>query len=98
MSEPPKKRMPADDASRQFFAPQAIERRKSRFQRFLAREFTQCLLKTFGAFLNSRNAKLYLACRPDSHFGFDDFPDFARLYSDFTQQWWGTCRGSTCCS
>ncbi|HXW31146.1 MAG TPA: TylF/MycF/NovP-related O-methyltransferase [Xanthobacteraceae bacterium] len=42
-------------------------------------------MATVGAFLNSRNAKLYLAFRPDAHFDFDRFPQFAEFFQFFSQ-------------
>jgi hypothetical protein len=42
-------------------------------------------MATVGAFLNSRNAKLYLAFRPDSHFDFDRFPQFAEFFQFFSR-------------
>ncbi len=69
-----------------FYAAAPAERRKSRFERFMAREFSQTVMRTIGAFLNRRNAKLYLAYRPDSHFDFAGFPQFARLYAYFVHQ------------
>lgn len=59
------------------------ERRKSRFQRFLAREVAHGLMRTIGSFLNARNSKIYLAFRPDSHFDFDSFPHFSELHRYF---------------
>jgi hypothetical protein len=73
-----------DDPSREFYVRRPAERKKSRFQRFLARECTQAVMSTLGALLNSRNAKIYLAYRPDSHFDFDSFPHFSQMYRDFT--------------
>lgn len=43
-------------------------------------------MSTIGSFLNSRNAKLYLAYRPDSHFDFAGFPNFSELYRDFVHE------------
>jgi len=42
-------------------------------------------MTTVGAFLNSRNAKLYLAFRPDSHFDFNRFPQFAEFFQHFSR-------------
>jgi hypothetical protein len=44
-------------------------------------------MATVGSFLNRRNAKLYLAFRPDSHFDFDRFrglPSFSNLSLEFS--------------
>jgi O-methyltransferase len=76
----------AGDAASEFYAPQPAERKKSRFERFLAREFAQTVMRTLGAFLNARNSKIYLAYRPDSHFDFGDFPHFPELYRSFVHQ------------
>ena len=73
----------ANDGSTEFYVARTGERRKSRFQRFLAREIAQGLMSTIGSFLNSRNSKIYLAYRPDSHFDFDRFPHFSELYRYF---------------
>jgi hypothetical protein len=75
-----------DDASAQFYLPHPAERAKSRWQRFLAREVAQGLMRTLGLFLNARNAKIYLAYRPDSHFDFGDFPHFAEFYRAFVHE------------
>lgn len=72
-----------DGASDKFYTAQSQERRKSRFERFLAREVAQTAMRTIGSFLNSRNAKIYLAYRPDSHFDFAGFPNFSTFYQDF---------------
>jgi hypothetical protein len=75
-----------------FYSSQRPERKKSPLQRFLARECANWLMTTVGAFLNSRNAKLYLAFRPDSHFDFDRFPHFAEFFQFFSHG-----RGSSNC-
>ncbi len=76
----------ANDASTEFYVARPAERRKSRFQRFLAREIAQGVMSTIGSFLNSRNSKIYLAYRPDSHFDFDSFPHFSELYGYFVRE------------
>jgi hypothetical protein len=76
----------ADDAATEFYAMRPAERRKSRFQRFLAREVAQTVMSTIGSFFNSRNSKIYLAYRPDSHFDFDSFPNFSELYRYFVHE------------
>lgn len=75
-----------DDAAAEFYAARPAERQKSRWQRFLAREFAQGVMRTIGSFLNSRNSKIYLAYRPDSHFDFDSFPNFMELFSKFVHE------------
>ena len=75
----------ADTAAQQFYSYRSPKRRKSRLQRFLGRECANWLMATVGAFLNSRNAKLYLAFRPDSHFDFDRFPQFAEFFQFFSR-------------
>lgn len=72
-----------DEASTKFYVARPQERRKSRFERFLAREIAQAAMSTIGSFFNSRNAKIYLAYRPDSHFDFAGFPNFSEFYRDF---------------
>lgn len=72
-----------DDPSKEFYLPRPAERRKSRFQRFLSRDCAQVVMSTVGAFFNSRNSKIYLAYRPDSHFDFDGFPNFSESYRHF---------------
>jgi predicted O-methyltransferase YrrM len=62
------------------------ERKKSRLERFLARDVAQAIVRISGAILNSRLSKLYLAYRPDSHIDFDAFPQFAELYAGFVHQ------------
>jgi len=74
-----------DAASQRFYSCRDSERKKSRLQRFLARECANWLMATIGAFLNRRNAKLYLAFRPDSHFDFDRFPQFAEFFQFFSR-------------
>jgi len=74
-----------DTVSQRFYSYRRSERKKSRLQRFLARECAHLLMATVGAFLNSRNAKLYLAFRPDSHFDFDRYPRFAEFFQFFAQ-------------
>jgi hypothetical protein len=56
-----------------------------RLRRFLARECANWLTATVSAFLNRRNAKLYLAFRPDSHFDFDRFPRFVEFFQFFSR-------------
>ena len=75
----------ADTVAQQFYSYRSPERKKSRLQRFLGRECANWLMATVGAFLNSRNAKLYLAFRPDSHFDFDRFPQFAEFFQFFSR-------------
>lgn len=72
-----------DEAATKFYMARPAERRKSRFERFLAREIAQLAMKTIGSLLNSRNSKIYLAYRPDSHFDFASFPNFPEFYRDF---------------
>jgi hypothetical protein len=93
MNAPPKpvRQTPADaartgNAAAEFYAARAAERPKSRWQRFLAREFAQSIMRTIGSILNARNSKIYLAYRPDSHFDFDSFPHFADLFSKFVHE------------
>jgi Macrocin-O-methyltransferase (TylF) len=74
-----------NEASQRFYSYRSSERKKSRLQRFLARECANWLMATVGAFLNRRNAKLYLAFRPDSHFDFDRFPQFAEFFQFFSR-------------
>ena len=74
-----------DDASAKLYVRQAQERRKTRFERFLGREVAQAVMSTIGAFLNARNSRIYLAYRPDSHFDFGSFPEFAELYRHFVR-------------
>jgi hypothetical protein len=74
------------DANANLYVTRSQERRKSRFERFLGREVAQAVMSTIGAFLNSRNSKLYLAYRPDSHFDFASFPEFAELYRRFVHE------------
>ena len=76
----------ADDPSIEFYLARPAERNKSRFQRFLAREFAQGVMRTIGSLLNSHNSKIYLAYRPDSHFDFDSFPHFSDLYRHFVHE------------
>lgn len=76
----------ADEAAAKFYTARAEERPKSRFERFLAREIAQATMSTIGSFLNSRNSKIYLAYRPDSHFDFSSFPDFPDFYRVFTHE------------
>jgi hypothetical protein len=76
----------ADEAAAKFYKACAEERPKSRFERFLAREIAQAAMTTIGSFLNSRNSKIYLAYRPDSHFDFASFPDFSDFYRTFTHE------------
>jgi predicted O-methyltransferase YrrM len=73
----------ADGRSKALYLVQSSERRKTRFQRFLAREIAQRLMRTVGSLVNSRNSKIYLAFRPDSHFDFDSFPHFSELVRHF---------------
>jgi O-methyltransferase len=73
----------ASDAAAAFYRVRPEERRRSRFTRFLAREVAQTVMRTVGALLNGRNAKVYVAYRPDSHFDFDGFPQFAEMYRSF---------------
>lgn len=73
----------ASAAAARFFAVQSQERRKSRWQRFLAREIAQGVMSTIGAYCNSKNSKIYLSYRPDSHFDFDGFPNFTEMYGSF---------------
>lgn len=75
-----------EDAASQLYARQPHERKKSRFQRFLARDIAQAVMNTVGSYFNARRSKIYLAYRPDSHFDFDSFPHFAELYRGFVQQ------------
>ena len=75
----------ADTVAQQFYSYRSPKRKKSRLQRFLGRECANWLMATVGAFLNSRNAKLYLAFRPDSHFDFDRFPQFAEFFQFFSR-------------
>jgi hypothetical protein len=75
----------SDAVPKQFYAPKRPARRKSRLERFLARECADWIMATVGAFLNSRNAKLYLAFRPDSHFDFDRFPNFTEFFQSFSR-------------
>jgi len=75
-----------NDASSELYVARSDERRKSHFQRFLAREIAQGVMSTIGSFLNSRNSKIYLAYRPDSHFDFDSFPTFSELYRHFVHE------------
>jgi hypothetical protein len=75
-----------DETSAKFYKTQSQERRKSRFERFLAREIAQTAMSTIGSFLNSRNSKIYLAYRPDSHFDFAGFPGFPEFYRDFAHE------------
>lgn len=75
-----------DEASTKFYGARPQERRKSRFERFLAREVAQAAMRTIGSFLNSRNSKIYLAYRPDSHFDFGGFPNFPEFYRDFVHE------------
>jgi hypothetical protein len=81
-----------DDPSK-FYLRRPVERKKSRFKRFLARECAQAVMGTIGAFLNSRNSKFYLADRPVSHFDFDSFPRFPELFRDFVRGSAGNNRG-----
>jgi hypothetical protein len=75
----------ADTVAQRFYAYRSPKRTKSRLQRFLGRECANWLMATVGAFLNSRNAKLYLAYRPDAHFDFDRFPQFAEFFQFFSR-------------
>ena len=74
------------DAPRGFFLGRTEERRKSRFERFLAREVAYGVMRAIGALINPRNTKLYIAYRPDSHADFDSFPQFRQLLDRFTHQ------------
>jgi hypothetical protein len=74
------------DATHGFFLGRIDERRKSRFERFLSREMAQSIMRSIGALLNPRKAKLYLAYRPDSHADFDSFPRFGKLLEGFAHQ------------
>jgi hypothetical protein len=51
-----------------------------------------------GCFPQLHDAKLYLAFRPDSHFDFDRFPQFAEFFQFFlvarVRQIAATCLGS----
>jgi predicted O-methyltransferase YrrM len=76
----------AEDAAAEFYMGRAQQRRKSRFQRFLAREVAQAVMRMAGRLLNSRKSKIYLAYRPDSHFDFDSFPHFPEFYRRFVHQ------------
>jgi hypothetical protein len=76
----------AEASSAKFYKARAKERPKSRFERFLAREVAQTAMRTIGSFLNSRNSKIYLAYRPDSHFDFAGFPNFSEFYRDFVHE------------
>jgi predicted O-methyltransferase YrrM len=71
-------------AADQFCSPHQVERPRSRFQRFLARECAGALINGIGRWLNSRNAKLGLSYRPDSHFDFDRFPRFKEFFAAFS--------------
>jgi hypothetical protein len=75
-----------DDPSKEFHLPRPTERQKSRLQRFLSRECAQAVMSTVGAYFNSRNSKIYLGYRPDSHFDFDSFPKFSELYQAFVRE------------
>jgi hypothetical protein len=75
----------ADTVAQRFYSYRSPEQKKSRLQRFLGRECANWLMATVGAFLNSRNAKLYLAFRPDSHFDFDRFPQFVEFFHFFSR-------------
>ena len=76
----------AGEASAKFYVARSQERRKSRFERFLGREIAQAAMSTVGSWLNSRNSKVYLAYRPDSHFDFASFPNFSEFYRDFVHE------------
>lgn len=80
-----------DDAAAEFYLPRPAERAKSRWQRFLAREAAQGVMQTIGSFFNARNSKIYLAYRPDSHFDFDSFPQFAELFRSFVHESKNNC-------
>jgi hypothetical protein len=71
--------------SREFHVARTQERKKSRFQRFLAREWAQAVMAAIGSRLNPSNSKIYLAYRPDSHFDFDRFPNFADAFGHFVR-------------
>jgi hypothetical protein len=77
---------PRSSAAAEFYVARPVERPKSRFQRFLAREFAQTVMRTIGSFFNSRNSKMYVAYRPDSHFDFDSFPHFSEMYRSFVHE------------
>jgi hypothetical protein len=72
-----------EGAAAEFYLARPAERKKTRLQRFFAREVAQGIMAAIGGFLNARNSKIYLAYRPDSHFDFDNFPHFAELYGAF---------------
>jgi len=76
----------AEDAAAQFYIRRSHERKKSRFERFLARDVAQVVMNSIGSYLNSRRSKIYLAYRPDSHFDFESIPRFSEFYRRFVHQ------------
>jgi hypothetical protein len=88
---PPAGEPQRDDAAAEFYRPRPEERRKSRWQRFRAREIAHGVMRTIGTFFNARNSKIYLAYRPDSHFDFDGFPQFGDLFRSFVHQSKNNC-------
>ena len=86
VNKPDTPALSAGEASAKFYAKRTQERPKSRLERFLAREVAQAVMRTIGSFLNSRNFKIYLSYRPDSHFDFASFPEFSELYRYFVHE------------